>query len=340
MKLNKKWWLIIGFSVIALISVVLVIVLVVVNSQDDDVKPKYSIAITTTNSEFGVITGRSDTGLYEEGESVTLTFKPYENRCIESIFIDGVNVFDYILDSTINVQNEFSYTFENLKENHNVEIKFDEIMNLDGLGYTTRQESGVADMEYGQLEIWGASEVFPKSGRVKLQVVSSIHYDFYSYILPSERDSEKSYSENYTYVDSSNSKTMSYDSESQTFTMSSAFVKLSQFEGYDLELIFVPNSIDLVVYFSDDGETFIQGLTETQKLYNEYKIDISYMEDYTWYSCKRSEVNASNILNREVEIIEKDIQGVVSKYINLHHDLYADNIDSRKIILVCVLNTD
>ncbi len=337
MKLNKKWWLIIGFSVVALISIALVIVLVVLSNQDGP-KTTYSIEITVTNSELGTVSGMSDSGTYIEGENVTLTFTPNQTKCIESIYIDDINVFDYIADDSINVENAFSYTFVNMSSNHKISVKFDESLNIDGLTFKTRQESGVSEMEYGHLEIWGASNVFPRSGRVKLQVVSDIHYDFYAYVLPDEREAEKSCSEDYVYNNEVLSSSMIYDSESQTFTMSSAFVKLAPSNGYELELIFVPVSIELVVYFSNDGETFVHGLTQQQKLYNDYKIDVSYTNNYTWYYCLYSEVIASNLRTNNMEIIEKDVQGVTSKYIKLHHNLYADGVDSKKIILVCVLN--
>ena len=337
MKLNKKWWLIIGFSAVALISIALVIILVVLSNQDSP-KPVYSIEITVTNPELGTVSGMSDYGTYTEGDNITLTFTPNQTKCIESIYVDDVNVFDYIVDESINVENAFSYTFENISTNHKIIVKFDETLNIDGLTFKTRQESGVADMDYGYLEIWGASKVFPRSGRVKLHVVSDIHYDFYAYVLPDERDAEKSCAEDYEYTNSVLSASMIYDSESQTFTMSSAFIKLAPINGQELELVFVPVSIELVVYFSNDGETFAHGLTEQEKLYNDYKIDVSYANNYTWYYCLYSDVIASNLRTNQMEMIEKDVQGVTSKYIKLHHNLYADGIDSKKIILVCVLN--
>lgn len=337
MKLNKKWWLIIGFSAVALVGVILVIVLVVLNSQDPPPaeKTKYAITIDSINLEYGTITGISDTGQYTEGDMVTFTFTPNESKCIERIEVDGVNVFDYITNSDINVEEVFTYTFENITSNHTLFVKFDESMTLDSLGYKTRQESGIAEMEYGHLEVWGESTAFPKTGRVRIQVVSEMHYDFHSFILPDSREVSHSSNEDFSYINNTQNELMNYDSSTQSFILSSAFVKLEEFEGYDLELVFVPSTIQLTVYVSNDGNSFVQGYSAEVELYTDYKIDISYMNGYIWYYCKSKDVTKSTF---PATIIEKEVEGNSYKYINLSHELYVENRDSKQIILLCVLD--
>lgn len=329
MKLNKKWWLILGFGITAVVGVVLVLVLVVFNQDPEKPKTQYSIAIEVINPNFGVVTNSNASDVYYEGDNITFTFTPNETRCIESIYIDGENVFDYIADETIDVQLPFSYAFNNLSSNHTIKVKFDESMSIASLGYTTRQESGVADEVYGSIKLWGKSTVFPKSGRVRIQVLASKHYDFSSFILPSEREKQYSATEQYMYTDERTSQSINYDKESQSFILSSAFYKLDRKDGYDLELVFVPNTINLVIYVSYDGVSYTKALSEEVKLYTEYRLD----SGYTWRYCLKDQVDISNTL--PIDVIEEEVQGEVVEYVKLDHTLYVNNIDSKKIILVC-----
>jgi hypothetical protein len=179
--------------------------------------------------------------------------------------------------------------------------------------------------------------VFPKNGRVRLEIAPSGRYDLTSYILPDDRKNVRDAGEDYVYVDENDStRKMEYDSKSQSFIMSKAFVKLDPAKGFKLELVFVPTTIDFFVYYSDSGETFENVFTSKEKLYTNYILDSSRLNGYTWYYCIKSPINITNSIKADIK--EKTISGTTLKYIELDHDLYTDNLDSKKIILVCVKN--
>lgn len=344
MKLNKKWWLIIGFIAVAVISVVLVIVLVVVNNNQGEPTPetaKYTISVETINEAYGTVVGTDSSNVYLEGTSAEYIFTPNSGKCIESIYIDGTNVFDYITNETLNVANAFSHTFSNITQNHTIVVKFDESITLEDLKYEAVQSSGVNDIAYGELSIWGASSVVPKNGRVRLKVEAIQNYDFHSYILPTERNVTHLASEDYSYIDDTHSKSMTYDSATQSFIMSSPFVMLERYNGYNLKLQFVPTTIDLLVYSSEDGQTFTRSYSGKAQLYSNYIIDVNYKTGYTWYYSYGNNIIASNL--READVLERDDENNTQekvKYIALDHELYAENNNSKRIILVCVKNAD
>ena len=345
MKLNKKWWLIIGFIAVAVISVILVVVLIVVNKNNQgDPTPetaKYTISIETINGSYGTVVGTDASNVYIEGSNAEYTITPKTGRCIQSIYIDGVNVFDYINNETLNIENAYSYTFTNITKDHTIIVKFDECVTLDDLAYDAVQTNGLNDIKYGKLSIWGASSVVPKNGRVRLKVEAIQNYDFHSFILPTERNVTHSASKDYSYIDDLSFESMTYDAETQSFIMSSPFVMLERYNGYNLKLQFVPTTIDLLVYFSQDGQTFTRSYSGKVQLYSNYIIDVNYKNGYTWYYSYGNNIIASNL--READILERDDENNTQekvKYINLDHELYAENNNSKRIILVCVKNAD
>ncbi len=336
MKSKKKTWLIIGFIALALVAVATVVVVLVILNKEPE-KNKYTVALTINNGEYGSVTGLNEDGVYVEGENITLTFTPHESMCIESIYVGDVNIRDYIADETIDIESAFEYTIENITADVQIVVTFDETRTIDDLEFTTRQESGVEAIQYGKLKVWGASDVYPKNGRVRLAIDTAGRYDFVSYILPDDRENKRSADEDYLFIDELDpSRTMKYDSATQSFIMSKAYVKLEATDGFLLELVFIPATIELQVYTSSDGETFKEAFISEEQVYDKYILDSNRIDGYTWYYCIKNTVIASNLIELEVE--EELIGGTLLKFLTLDHTLYAENIDSKKIILVCVKN--
>lgn len=374
MRKKQKRALLIGLGIMALVLIaVVVIIIATIKPKPDIEEPKpdtFVVSVEVIGENYGKYEFDSVTNVHNAGTSPTYTFTPNANCGIVSVEIDGEEKHSYLTDAEIDIQDAFSFIFENISANHTVKVVFDQLTTLSGLNYETVLEGGSSGdtTVYGEFVPWGKSQFVFVNYPAKLTIVAKTNYAFYGFKMPKETIENDLHLmvDDFNYSVAYDLELMGQDPSGVTGADSQILMKYVAEEGSflvsklpgvfapylegKLTLHFKPNEIDLKIYSIASGElSDLPEFDTTQEdysgssfaLFDIYSIPYDF-KDYKWYVAKNTSSNKDILecyLENPVEVKEGLTEGEENTfyYIELLPEYYADSEDSRLICLVYVI---
>ncbi len=344
--MDKRKWIIVGvvIGVVALVGVAVAMALTGgIDGLFGESKETRHVDITITNQSYGSVIRQSASGDYEVGTNPEFTFVPNNGKCIKSVKVDGVEVFDYLNNESLDVAKTFKYTLKDIRKDTSIVIVFDEQQNIFDLMQQVSANNLITESgdenplegllgipsNFGTLEIWGASSCFPKTGAVKLKVATETDFSFESFELPivygssvCEKNADK------TFEEIEEGLIAKYTSADQCFTVYNYdYVVETLGSSKKFKLNFKTREVQVsYLVYDEEHNRFDTNDPLTRSLYQ--KMDISI--EYNYYYSTSSTITGGDVyLNNPITINgADDFFRLMPKY--------ADGEGSGVIVIVMI----
>ncbi len=359
---KKKLWIIIG-SVAGAVAVAVVVLVLALSGTFGEIfksaKETRHVEIIINNTSYGSVSRTSISGDYEYGSSPKFVIMPKDGKCISSIKVNDVEVFDYLNNAEIDIAKNFEYTIEKLDRDSIIKVEFDEqqkitelvnyintknlvVFDKDGVRVDSGDVSDIANVSnFGEVSIWGKSNCFPKNGVLKLSIAPSRNFTFLEYKLPPiEYNGQKhNATEDFELKNVDGKPIVEYYSGESAMIIYdyNEFVD-SATNTHKFELYFKPNDIVVEEYRYEGGEFVKVDTEDGEPLSLALYQKMAYSNGYNIYYSNSSVLDYAEMVatGKITPIPHNGVNGDDGYYFRLLPEMYADNDDARKIILVYV----